>query len=283
MKALLITNDSLKTEKYTTLEKTLIEVASKKGVELVRRTNAQFVDFSDVENYSFALFWDKDVRLAMQLEKCGLRLFNSAKSIALCDDKWLTHFELEKHNVPMPKSILAPLVWGNYDFERSDFVDSAIESLGLPIVVKHCFGSFGSQVFLAKDRLELIKLLNDSKRDATLLEEYISESSGKDLRIEVVGGKAVATMKRVNDNDFRANVTSGGKTFSFEPNDSQIKLAEECAKILGLDFCGVDIFLTEKPMVCEVNSNAHFVNLEKQTGIDVASMIIDHCLAKVNQ
>jgi len=219
------------------------------------------------------LFWDKDVNTARLLEKRDIQVFNSASSIALCDDKAKTHLAL-KDVVPQPETIIAPLAFTKVDY--SDFVHLATEKLGLPIVFKECFGSFGEQVFLCKSENEILSHINGKP---FLLQEFIADSEGEDVRVEVVGGKCVAAMKRTNKNDFRSNITNGGTAVPHTPTQEEIFLAQNACKRLGLTFGGVDIL--KGGLVCEVNSNAHIMNLLDVTGIDTAPIIIESVIKEL--
>lgn len=97
----------------------------------------------------YALFWDKDVRLARALEAMGVRLYNTAAAVAVCDDKAATHLELARRGVPMPRTLVAPMTYVNMDAQGDAFLRRGAETLGFPLVVKECFGSLGGQVYLA--------------------------------------------------------------------------------------------------------------------------------------
>ncbi|MGN1317467.1 MAG: RimK family alpha-L-glutamate ligase, partial [Lachnospirales bacterium] len=102
---------------------------------------------------------------------------------------------------------------------------------------------------------------------------------GKDIRINMVGDKAVASMIRYNDNDFRANITNGGKMSVYTPTEDEINMAKEVCNILNLDFGGIDIlFGKDGPILCEVNSNAHFKNIFDCTGVNVADYIAEYII-----
>ena len=84
-------------------------------------------------------------------------------------------------------------------------------------------------------------------------------------------------MLRFNPNDFRANITNGGQMFNYEPSEEEVEMAREVMEHLGLDFAGVDILFGEKgPILCEVNSNAHFKNIYDCTGVNVAECIVEY-------
>lgn len=271
MKAVLAVNHFLTTNKYSELHNLLISAAKDEGIELIPKTNLELS--LEKINCDFVLFWDKDINLARSLERQGLAVFNSASSIALCDDKARTYTELDGI-VPQPKTLIAPKTYFKSDF--SAFVNRATELLGLPLVFKECFGSFGEQVFLCRTKAEIAERITDKP---FILQEFIAESAGRDRRLEVVGGKVVCAMQRVNENDFRSNVTNGGNMLPYTPSKKECELAVKACEALGLTFGGVDVL--ENGMVCEVNSNAHIVNIMKCTGINTAGEIFREIISRL--
>lgn len=286
----LITNAFLHTHKFTEINLWLVDAAKKAGIDLTIKTNAEVLVQLDSKNTiaykadeadrpDFILFWDKDVRLAEYLELKGLPVFNSSRSIAICDDKSLTHLYLQRAGIKMPKTILAPMTYSNIGYTKTEFLEQVIEELSFPMVVKECFGSFGQQVYLVHNYMELEEKVKEIQPKPMLFQEFIETSKGKDVRLQVVGDQVVASMYRYSDNgDFRANITNGGKMKPYNPTKEQKDLAVRCCKILGLDFAGVDILFGEndEPIVCEVNSNAHFKNIYDCTGVNVADFIMDY-------
>lgn len=253
----------------------------KRGHNIDVYTNIELTDIDSISNKpDFVLFWDKDIVLAKRLEKLGLRLFNNSKAIEICDNKALTYVELE-NIIPMPRTIAAPMTYRNIGYSNTDFVMSACKTLGLPMVIKECFGSFGQQVYLAKSVENAVEIVKDTG-EPLIFQEFIRESKGKDIRINIVGSKAVASMKRYNCNDFRANITNGGSMEKYEPTKEELEIALKVCNVLGLDFGGVDILFGKNgPVLCEVNSNAHFKNIYDCTGVNVADCIaeyIEQCL-----
>jgi RimK family alpha-L-glutamate ligase len=264
----LVINHFLKGEKYDTLYKDLIKSAKNFGIELLIKTNQEMI--FEQQKPDFVLFWDKDVNLALSLEKRGIPVFNSAEAIALCDDKSKTYLALDGI-VPQPETIIAPLSF--FDSDYSEFVELSIEKLGLPIVYKDCFGSFGEQVHLCHTKQEVMSHINGKP---FILQKFIANSCGEDIRLEIINGKFVAGMRRVNKNDFRSNITNGGTAYPYSPTEREIELAVTACKTLGLAFGGVDIL--NGGLVCEVNSNAHIINLKNVTGIDISPKLIEGIL-----
>lgn len=288
MKGLLVVNEFLMTEKFRELYDMFFKAASQQGICLEQRTNAQLLpvlgEKEEEIEASFVLFWDKDIRLAKALENRGLFVANSARAIEICDDKSLTHLFLERAKIPMPRTILAPMTYSNIGYTSLDFLELAAQKLGFPMVVKECFGSFGWQVYLANNKEELLKLVRELAGKPFLMQEFIKSSFGKDIRLQVVGDRVVAAMYRYSENgDFRANISSGGKMKIYEPKIEESRLAVRACQALGLDFAGVDILFGEAgPVVCEVNSNAHFKNIYECTGVNTAEHIIRYLKQKAS-
>lgn len=112
----------------------------------------------------------------------------------------------------MIPTVVAPMTYENIGYTSFGFLDRVISEFGFPIVVKECFGSFGMQVYMVHDRDEFEKTVKDIGGKPMLFQKYIKESSGFDVRLQVVGDEVVAAMYRyTDDGDFRANITHGGK------------------------------------------------------------------------
>ena len=235
------------------------------------------------KQYDFAVYLDKDKYLGKMLERAGLRLFNSANAIELCDDKMLTYIALGNCGLRLAKTIPAPLCYTKGAKPKGEFLENVAKNLGFPLVVKKSFGSFGVGVQLVHGMPELQKTAEEFLHEPHFFQEYISASCGRDIRVIVVGGKAIGCMERVAQNgEFRSNIELGGIGRKIVPPRSYLSAAEQAAMVLGLDYCGVDLLETkEGPMVCEVNSNAFFEGFEGVTGIDVAAAYAKHIVEKV--
>ncbi|MDO5521473.1 MAG: RimK family alpha-L-glutamate ligase [bacterium] len=280
----LVVNHFLNANKYNELYEYFLEAAAGFDVDLILKTNAELIVdedalYREVNNIDFVLFWDKDVRLACLMEEIGYRLFNSARAIEVCDDKSLTYLELKKANVHMPKTIIGPKTFEHVDYTNTNFTDCVVKALGLPLVVKECFGSFGMQVYLVNTKEELEQKLMETSPKPLIFQQLIKESAGRDVRLQVIGDQVVASMYRYSDSDdFRANLSIGGKMKPFVPTKEQEEIAIRCCKAIGLDFAGVDLLFGEdhQTFVCEVNSNAHFKNIYDCTKVNAATLIIRH-------
>ena len=209
----------------------------------------------------------------------GVLFINSSDAIDNVKDKLYTMQILAQNNIPHPKTML---VKNPVD---SNYVS---KNIGFPIVVKSLSGTHGKGVYLAENKrnfeqlVEMMEQFND--RFNIILQEFVEDSHGKDLRIIVVGGKVIGAMKRESvDGDFRANVTRGGGAKPVELDEQMEYLALESTKILGLDIGGVDLLYDgDGYKICEVNSSPGFNGMEKYTEIRVAEQIITYVKNKLN-
>ena len=278
---LLVVNAFLRTTKFDELYHILLSSARECGMELSVHTNAELAPIVESqvfvpERYDFVLFWDKDVALATQLTRRGLPVFNSADSILRCDDKSLTYLALKQAGLPMPRTLLAPKTFPAVGYPSLDFVDATAEQLGFPIVLKECFGSFGQQVYLCETLDALRQKVQSLAGTPLLFQALVRESIGRDVRINVVGERVVASILRQSLNgDFRSNLTLGGAMKTYTPTSEEAELALRAVRELGLTFAGVDVlFGADGPLICEVNSNAHFKTTLQCTGVNMATEIM---------
>ena len=236
---------------------------------------------SDLNKVDFALYFDKDKYIAEMLEKRGIRVFNSARATAICDDKMLTHITLADCGIPMPTTLSGPLCYTKDGRINWGSLQQVAVKLGFPLVVKECYGSFGEQVYLVHDMTELSSTVSSIKYKPYLFQKYIADSAGRDMRVIVIGGKVVCGMMRQSKTDFRSNAKLGGTATACEVPDEIVSLCERVAKIIGLDYCGIDVLLSETPLICEVNSNAMFSAMEQATNINVARKYSEHIVRTI--
>ncbi len=286
-KGWLVVNGFLHSKKFSKLYDFFLNAAISMGVQLqVVPTNTLIATAQEGfhgEKPNFVLFWDKDVCLAKRLEKDGFRLFNCAEAIENCDSKTLTAMKL-LGVVNMPQTVFSPKTFSGVGYTDLSFVDVAVEKLGLPLVVKEAFGSFGEQVYLAKDLCEAKKLAKQLECKDFLFQQFVSESFGTDTRVNVVGGKVVNAVQRHGAaGDFRSNVTLGGTMHEVAVSAELEQAALSACKALKLDFCGVDFLMSKNgPLLCEVNSNMHFQSTFECTGVDLSKEILQHVLQQID-
>lgn len=223
----------------------------------------------------YAIFGDKDIYLARQLELLGVRVFNSAEVIHRCDDKIATYQHLAAAGLPIPRTVIAPKIFHHGKIDRS-LLEETGELLGYPLILKEAFGSFGEQVHLVGNEEALAAKADQLQGSAYLLQEFIAESAGRDIRIQVVGDRVSAAMIRESQTDFRANITTGGTMQPYQPTAKECELAIAATRAMGADFAGIDLLLGpgDTRFICEVNSNAHIRNLLDSTGINAADDIL---------
>lgn len=238
-----------------------------------------YIDNGEVKcdlKVDFALYFDKDKYIAEMLEKRGIRVFNSARATEICDDKMLTHITLADCGIPMPATMSGALCYSKEGKISWQYLKQAAEKLGFPLVVKECYGSYGEQVYLAQDMAELVQIAEHIKFKPYVFQRFIADSAGRDMRVIVIGGKVVCGMIRQSKTDFRSNAKLGGTATACEVPADIAALCERAARIIGLDYCGIDVLLSDTPLICEVNSNAMFNAMEQATNINVARKYSEH-------
>lgn len=212
--------------------------------------------------------------IVRQFEMQGVYTITSSISIVRSRDKLRSMQLLARAGVGIPKTVVSR---GSAD------VDDLIEHLGgAPIIIKLARGTHGNGVVLAETKKAAKSVLQafhvmDTDGTNILLQEFIKESAGMDIRVFVVGGKVIASMKRQSlDDDFRSNLHQGGEGSPLKLTDLERKTALRAAKAMGLPICGVDMMRSERgPLVLEVNSSPGF-GIEKVTGHNVAEKIIEY-------
>ena len=239
---------------------------------------------SKLRGYDFCIYLDKDKYIPYMLEGAGLKLFNSARAVELCDDKMTTALTLANSGIPMPETLPGLLCYDEKAPLNENALRIAAEELGYPLIVKSSFGSMGTGVFRADDFSQLKYAAGRLKMQPHLFQQYIKESEGRDIRVIVIGGKAVAAMERVSGGDFRSNIAMGGKGRRIELPVRAKEIAEKAARILALDYCGADIlFGKDKFYLCEVNSNAFFDGIEKVAGVNIAGLYAGHIIKTIGK
>lgn len=285
----LIVNGFLESPKFEEIYNWILTASKENNVEIRKLTNDQVTSILPISSGEtdwktkpdFVLFWDKDVKLARMLEAEGFKVFNSADAIEACDDKSLTFIKLKDTDIPMPVTFNAPLCFES-KYPDYTFLLQIENKIGYPMIIKKNEGSFGNEVFLAKDFNEAATIAESLGPNSFIMQEFIEDSKGESARLQVVGDEVITSMKLTNEEDFKSNVTGGGKMEKYEPTDEEKNIALKACEKLGLDFAGVDIIWKEnKPLLCEINSNAHFKNIFDCTGIDVADAIIKYILKKI--
>jgi len=212
-----------------------------------------------------------------QFEQMDVYTPNTANGISNARDKLRAIQILSRHNIEMPATAFVR--------NRAD-VRPAIASVGgAPVVIKLLEGTQGIGVILApevKVAEAIIETLH-STRQNVLIQRFVSESRGKDIRALVVGDRVVAAMRRqASGDEFRSNVHRGGSVEPVQLDAAYEQTAVRAAQIMGLRVAGVDMLEgDEGPLVMEVNSSPGLQGIEQATGLDVAGAIIDYIANQV--
>ena len=217
--------------------------------------------------------------LLRHFEKLGVPLLNNSASIEVTKDKLHAAQVFAEHHLPTPKTMLV-----------KDPVNPSLvaKEIGFPCVVKIFAGSYGKGVYLCNNSREFrdfIEFAHGIKSDeAIIVQEFIKSRPGEDVRVIVVGGKALGAMKRSSkDGSFKANITRGGVGENYPLNPRIEEIAIKTTNALGLDVAGIDLlFDGDDYKLCEANSAPGFKGFEKYTGINVARAIIDYAKTKAS-
>jgi ribosomal protein S6--L-glutamate ligase len=212
--------------------------------------------------------------IVRQLEMQGVYTASSSMAISRSRDKLRSMQLLAKAGVGIPKTVVS---------RNSTDIDDLIDKLGgTPVIIKLARGTHGNGVVLAESKKAAKSVLQAfylSNEDGTniLLQEFIKESAGTDIRAFVVGGRVVASMQRQSlDDDFRSNLHKGGEGTPIKLTDEERKTAIKAARAVGLNIAGVDLMRSARgPLVLEVNASPGF-GVEKVTGRDVASAVVEY-------
>jgi ribosomal protein S6--L-glutamate ligase len=209
-----------------------------------------------------------------QLEACGARLLNGAAAIEASRDKLRALQRLAAGGVRVPRTVRLR--------GRGEAAALVSEVGGLPVILKLLQGTQGVGVMIASSLAEVESMVGALRGlgEELLLQEFVAEAGGSDVRALVVGGVVVGAMRRkARLGDFRSNLHRGGRGQACELTGTLEAAAVQAAQALGLSVAGVDLLESARgPLVLEVNSSPGFEGLEKATGRDVAGAIVQSAL-----
>lgn len=218
------------------------------------------------------------VALLNQFEQLGMYTANTGDSIRISRDKLLASQILAKNGIRIPTTA--------YVRDLQD-VEAAVERVGgLPCVIKVSEGTQGQGVFLRhtlREAMNLVEALLLTGK-AVLIQQYIAESHGRDVRALVVGDRVVAAMRRrARGREFRSNFHLNGTVEPVELDEEYINAARRASRVLGLNIAGVDLLEgADGPLVLEVNSSPGLQGIETASGVNVAGEIIDFLISDVD-
>jgi ribosomal protein S6--L-glutamate ligase len=216
--------------------------------------------------------------MVRQFEQMGVFTLNSAHAISTSRDKLRALQILSRHRIGVPPTAFVR--------DRAG-VRSAIEQVGgAPVIIKLIEGSQGAGVILADTRKTAEAILETLllSRQSVVVQKFVSEARGRDLRALVVGNRVVAAMqRRAAPDEYRSNVHRGGRTSHVRLSPELEATAISAAQILGLRVAGVDLIESDAgPLVLEVNSSPGLEGIEGATGVDVADLIVAHLEEQVH-
>lgn len=206
----------------------------------------------------------------------GVPCLNNVDAFRNARDKWLSLQMLLQQGVAVPDSLFAGIeVNANH----------AVQHIGAPTILKTLSGSQGIGVILAERAQSAVSILETLKQAdvPVLLQEFVTEADGTDLRCFVIGGRVVAAMQRVGQNgEFRANCHRGATAEKVILTEQEKQIALQATKALGLDVAGVDLIRSVKgPLVLEVNASPGLEMIEKTSGINIALQMILYLEQKI--
>jgi|TARA_B110000908_G_C10253263_1_gene453567 ribosomal protein S6--L-glutamate ligase len=213
-----------------------------------------------------------------QFQQMDVYCANTAHGILNSRDKLRSLQILSRHHIGIPKTTFVR--------DKKDVLPAIARVGGAPVVIKLIEGTQGIGVLLAEsvNQAESIIELLQSQKQNVLIQKFVAESKGKDIRAFVVGDQVVAAMRRVaQGQEFRSNVHRGGLAEPVELDEQYRETAVRCTQILGLSVAGVDMLEgKDGPQVMEVNSSPGLEGIEKCTALDIAGAIIDYIAAQVD-
>ncbi len=211
-----------------------------------------------------------------QIEMLNIPIIQSYDSLVRAKNKLRTLQLLTEKSIPVPKTMVV---------NRFEFLDEAIRKMKkFPIIIKTPFGSLGKGVAIVESRRSLHSafdmLLTSSDFNSLLIQEYVAESEGKDIRVFIIDGKVVASMERDSGGkDFRSNLALGGEGRMVRLSKKEEAISLAAADALNLKIAGVDLLRSkEGPVIMEVNCNPGLTGITEISGLDIAGMIVDYAV-----
>lgn len=217
---------------------------------------------------------DYGLSVVRQLEMMGIKVINGSRGIAASRNKLRCLQVLADKGYDIPTTVL---------MRGSKHARLALRHVqGTPVVVKLIQGTQGVGVMLVESSTSAESVIDTmwGLGQDVILQQYVSESAGRDIRAFVIGDRVVAAMRRqAKEGEFRSNIHRGGEGIPIELKESYKRLAVQAAKSVGLTVAGVDMLESlSGPKILEVNSSPGFEGIEAATGLNVARMIIQHAI-----
>ena len=213
-----------------------------------------------------------------QFEQMDVFPANSSSGISNSRDKLRSLQILSRHHIGIPQTTFVR--------DKADILPAIERVGGAPVVIKLLEGTQGVGVILA-DSVKIAEAIIEtlhSTRQNVLVQKFVAESRGRDVRAFVVGDQVVAAMRRVAQGaEFRSNIHRGGRTEPVELDERYRETAVRAAQIMGLRVAGVDMLESDSgPQVMEVNSSPGLEGIERTTNLDIAGAVVDYIAAQVD-
>lgn len=207
-----------------------------------------------------------------QFEQMGTFCLNSSLGILTARDKLRALQLLARHNIAFPQTIFVK--------QPSSILKAIKELGGAPVIIKLLEGTQGVGVILAESNKvaeAIIETLHSTQQNV-IIQKFVQESRGKDIRVIVAGGKVIAAMRRTaKKGEYRSNVHRGGKVEPVKLEDKYEKMAVRATQIMGLNVAGVDMLEgKDGPQIMEINSSPGLEGIERATGLDVAGALVEY-------
>ncbi len=207
-----------------------------------------------------------------QFEMQSVFTANRSQAVSRSRDKLRSYQILSRRGVGIPKTVFA---------NRSREVDTLIDSVaGTPLIIKLLSGTQGSGVILAETRKAAKSVIEAfyGLKEKILIQEFVGEAKGADIRAFVIDGQVVGAFKRQGkEDDFRSNLHRGGTIEKIKLSEKEKETARRAAKALGLSVAGVDMVQSPRgPLVLEVNSSPGLKGIEAGTGLNIADKVIEY-------
>lgn len=210
-----------------------------------------------------------------------MNIFSSTRSDALLQarDKLRSMQRLSSYSIDTPRSIF---VGENQNLE--ELVDAIG---GFPVVIKMLESTHGVGVLLAHNMLQVSSILEAFQKlgERVMLQEFIEEAKGADIRVVVINGEVIAAMRRqAKEGEFRSNLHRGASAVPVELSWEEVEVSQKVARIMGLEVAGIDILRSHRgPLIMEVNASPGLEGIETTTGIDVAGSFMQLVESKIEE
>ena len=239
-----------------------LEICFEEDCRIEYGSQGTSISFAGVpmDDVSFVVMRTYNDRISMYYEqKPGVFVVNESHPMRVCRDKLLTHQVLTSAGLPTPYTMYAP--YAGYE--------EVSAALGERFLVKQINGSKGENIFMVNDSRSYDEAVGKLRPDC-IFQKFIEESSGRDIRVWVLGDECIGSVLRYSETSFLSNYSQGGSFRAVELDDKARDLAVKAVQTVGLRFAGVDLlFSGDSYSVCEVNGNAGFRTISKASDISI--------------